>query len=122
MSVGGQVGTGSLGDLPIRVVNPNNGNEAVRSFKTEQIDSVISHWHLPDMPDGLFLRKLRAVKPEMPTIAIVEANNPQQEIEARALGVSAVICDDSGRDYVRAVVCDVLGLNQATEVEALHTV
>ena len=60
----------SLGRLPIRLVNLNNGTEAVRSFKTEQIDSVISHWHLADMPNGMFLRKLKAAKPEMPTIAM----------------------------------------------------
>ena len=122
LSVGGQVGARSLGDLPIRVVTLDNGTDAVRSFKTEQIDSVISHWHLPDMPDGMFLRKLKAVKSEMPTIAIVEANNPQQEIDARALGVSAVICEDSGGEYIRAVVCDVFGLKQAAAIEAVHIV
>lgn len=122
LSVGMDAETDSLSDLPIRVVNLSSGKQAVRSFKTEQIDSVISCWHLADMPDGMFLRKLKAVKSEMPTIAIVEANNPQQEIDARTLGVSAVICQDSGQDYFRSVVCDVLGLSQTAEVEVLDAV
>lgn len=120
------VGMGSqavdLGNLPVRLVNLNNGTEAIRSFKTEQIDSVISHWHLADMPNGMFLRKLKAAKPEMPTIAIVEADNPQQEIEARALGVAAVICEDAGPEYVRAVVAQVLGLAAPVTIEELYAV
>ena len=122
LSVGRHVEAGCLGDLPIRVVHTCNGIDAVRSFKTEQIDSVISHWHLPDMPDGMFLRKLKAAKPELPTIAIIQANHPQQEIDARVLGVSAVICEDSDWGYFRAVVGDVLGLTQGKPMRKLHAV
>ncbi len=120
IGVGSQVA--DLNSLPIRLVNLNTANEAVRSFKTEQIDSVISHWHLADMPNGMFLRKLKAAKPEMPTIAIIEAGNPQQEIEARALGVAAVICEDAGPEYVRAVVAQVLGLAAPVAIEELYAV
>lgn len=111
-----------LGNLPIRLVNLKQGSEAVRSFKTEQVDSVISHWHLADMPNGMFLRKLRAAKPEMPTIAVIEANNPQQEIEARSLGVAAVICEDAGIEYFRNVVSEVLGLASVRAIEEVYAV
>lgn len=119
------VGAGKLAacaaELPIRLITLKNGLEAVRSFKTEQVDSVISHWHLDDMPDGLFLKRLRAMRPFMPTIAIVEPNNPQQEIEARSLGVVAVIPDDCSEAHFRDVVSAVLHLSPES-VEHLYAV
>lgn len=122
LSVGvGQRGR-QLDGLPIRLINLAKGTEAIRSFKIEDINSVISHWHLADMPNGEFLRKLKAVRPEMPTIAIVEAGNQQQEIEARSLGVAAVICEDSSGDHFRQVVTAVLGLAETEAIEALYAV
>ena len=108
--------------LPIRLLNMTHGKDAIRSFKTDHIDSVISHWHLRDMPDGAFLKKLKAVKPDMPTVAIIEPNNPQQEIEARMLGVSAVIPEDCDGQYFREVMAEVLGLHGTYEVETIYAV
>jgi DNA-binding NarL/FixJ family response regulator len=108
--------------LPVRLINLATGSQAVSSFKTEQIDSVISHWHLADMPDGAFLKKLKAAKPQMPTIAIIEGQNPQQEIEARSLGVAAVITEDSSEEHFRAVVTSVLGLRDTRAIETLYAV
>jgi DNA-binding NarL/FixJ family response regulator len=107
--------------LPVRLLNMAHGSDAIHSFKTASIDSVISHWHLADMPDGEFLKKLKAVKPDMPTVAIIEANTPQQEIEARALGVSAVVTEDCGQDYFRHVMSEVLGLPHHA-IETLYAV
>jgi DNA-binding NarL/FixJ family response regulator len=122
MSVGAASHVKALDGLPIRLINLNTGSQAVSSFKTEQIDSVISHWHLADMPNGTFLRKLKAAKPQMPTIAIVEGQNPQQEIAARSLGVAAVITEDSSEEHFRAVVTSVLGLRDAKAIETLYAV
>ena len=108
--------------LPIRLLDIAHGADAIRSFKTDPIDSVISHWHLADMPDGEFLKKLKAVRPDMPTVAIVEASNPQQEIEARMLGVSAVIPEDCGDEYFRQVMTSVLGLPNERAIEKLYAV
>lgn len=120
------VGVGSrvscLDGLPIRLINLAHGKEAVRSFKTEEIDSVISHWHLADMPHGQFLRRLKAVRPDMPTIAIVEAGNTQQEIDARSLGVAAVIPEDSSGEHFREVVKAVLGLQDVKAIQELYVV
>lgn len=121
LAVGAEEWSACFAELPIRLISLKNGVDAVRSFKTEQIDSVISHWHLDDMPDGLFLKRLRAIRPNMPTIAIVEPNNPQQEIAARSLGVVAVIPDNSSEDYFREVVSAVLNL-QPQSVERLYAV
>ncbi len=120
------VGTGSrvenLNGLPVRLINVKDGYEAVRSFKTEQVDSVISHWHLADMPDGKFLKKLKAAKPQMPTIAIIEGQNRQQEVEARSLGVAAVITEDSSEEHFRQVISGVLGLQKTCAIEELYAV
>lgn len=111
-----------LKDLPIRLVNLAKGAQAVELFKREHVDSVVSHWHLADMPDGQFLRKLKAVYPKMPTIAIIEANNQQQEIEARSLGVAAVIPEDSDGNYLRQVLSMVLGLQTVTQIDQVYAV
>ena len=58
-----------LGDLPIRLLNLSKGADAIECFKRDHFDSVISHWHLSDMPNGQFLKKLKGVYPDMPTIA-----------------------------------------------------
>ena len=121
LAVGAEKWLASFAELPIRLISLKNGFDAVRSFKTEQVDSVVSHWHLDDMPDGLFLKRLRAIRPQMPTIAIVEPNNSQQEIAARSLGVAAVIPDDCSEDYFREVVSAVLNLSPQS-VERLYAV
>jgi DNA-binding NarL/FixJ family response regulator len=120
------VGMDDRGDgfdgLPVRLLDAAGGSEAIRSFKTDPIDSVVSHWNLSDMPDGEFLRKLKAVKPDMPTVAIVDPDDPQQEIEARQLGVSAVVSEDCGEGYFREVITAVLGLPNERVIEALYAV
>ena len=122
LSVGAGSRNKALDGLPIRLINMKTGIQAISSFKTEQIDSVISHWHLADMPNGKFLKKLKAVKPQMPTIAIIEAQNPQQEIEARCLGVAAVITEDSSEAHFRAVISAVLGIEDMQTIEELYAV
>ena len=122
LSVGTGSRTESLNGLPVRLINMKKGFDAIRSFKTEHVDSVISHWHLTDMPNGRFLKKLKAVKPEMPTIAIIEGNNPRQEIEARSLGVAAVITEDSSEEHFRDVITAVLGLQDVRVIEELYAV
>ena len=110
-----------LSELPIRLISFAHASEAVSSFKTEKIDSVVSHWHLDDMPDGLFLRRLRAIRPHMPTIAIIEPGNVEQEIAARSLGVAAVVTEDCSEEYFRMVVADTLHLRNRT-VDRLYAV
>ncbi|MHC4524522.1 MAG: hypothetical protein ACYSU8_03150 [Planctomycetota bacterium] len=122
LAVGMENRTDQFNGLPIRLLDMAHGSDAVDSFKTDQIDSVISHWNLVDMPDGAFLKKLKAIKPDMPTVAIVEPDNPRQEIEARMLGVSAVITEDCGDDYFRQVVTSVLGFNDVRAIEKLYAI
>ena len=76
--------------------------------------------HIRD--DNEFLKKLKAVKSDMPTVAIIEPNNPQQEIEARMLGVSAVIPEDCDGQYFCEVMASVLGLHSANLVGTIYAV
>ena len=105
-----------LRELPIRLVTMQSGIEAARSLKNEEVDSVISKW---DLDDGWFLRRLRAVKPEIATIAFVRAGDQAQEIAARSAGVSAVLTDEADDELFRETVANVLGLHDLVSVEAI---
>jgi DNA-binding NarL/FixJ family response regulator len=108
-----------LRELPIQLVTMQSGSEAARSLKNEDVDSVISNWDLDDMKDGWFLRKLRAVKPEISTIAFVRAGDYAQEIAARSLGVSAVLTDQADDELFRETVANVLGLKDLVSIKAI---
>ena len=108
-----------LRQLPIRLTTVQAAAEAVRSLKSEKVDSVISKWDLEDAEDGRFLRRLRIVKPEIPTIAFVRAGNPAQEIAARSLGVSGVLTDQAGDELFRQTVASVLGLKGITSIRSI---
>jgi len=108
-----------LRELPIRLITMQSGIQAARSLKNEKVDSVISRWDLDDMEDGRFLKNLRAVKPNIPTIAFVRAADPEQEIFARALGVSAVLTDDTSDELFRQTVANVLGLKGIVSIKAI---
>ena len=120
------VGIGSnaeaLDELPIRLICLANGKEATSSLKKDQFHSVISHWHLQDMPDGKFLKGLLKIRPGMPTIAIIESGNRDQEIQARSLGVAAVITEDCPGETFREIVCEILGLSQADLLQEMYAV
>ncbi|MBA7674540.1 hypothetical protein ES703_82756 [subsurface metagenome] len=111
-----------LRELPIRLITMQSGTEAARSLKNEKVDSVISKWDLDDMEDGRFLKRLRAVKPEIPTIAFVRAGDRAQEIAARTLGVSAVLTDDTSDELFRQTVANVLGLKGILSIKAIAPV
>ncbi len=100
-----------LKELPIRLIDMRSGVEAARSLKNEKVDSVISTWDLEDMPDGQFVRNLRAVKPDIPTIVFITSGDSGQEIEARSLGVSAVLTDQADDELLKRTLMNVLGLS-----------
>jgi CheY-like chemotaxis protein len=111
-----------LRELPIRLITMQSGIKAARSLKNEKVDSVISKWDLDDMEDGRFLRNLKAVKPEIPTIAFITAGNRAQEIAARSLGVSAVLTDETDDELFRETVANLLGLVDIASIKAISPV
>ena len=109
-----------LRELPIQLVTMRNAAEAARSLKNScEIDSVISAWNLEDMADGEFLKKLRTVKPGIPTIAFVDAGDMQQEIEARTLGVSAILTQNAGDGLFKETLANILGLRELIAVKEI---
>jgi DNA-binding NarL/FixJ family response regulator len=108
-----------LKELPIRLVTMQSGLEAARSLKNEKVNSVISRWDLADMPDGRFLKSLKAARPDIPTIAFVRAGNTTQEIAARSLGVSAVLTEDASDEAFRNTVANLLGIKGSVEIKAI---
>ena len=111
----------ALCELPIRIVNLQSGRAAVRSLKTEKMDSIISRWDLEDMKDGQFIRSLKKVKPDIPTIVFIKSGNRRQEVEARSLGVSAVLTDEISDELFRETVANILGIEPIT-IKAIGTV
>jgi DNA-binding NarL/FixJ family response regulator len=114
--------TAGLKELPIRLINMRTGSEAIKCLRNEKIDSVISGWDLPDMANGSFLKGFKAVKPHMPTIAVVKPGDKGQEIAARSLGVAAVLTDDTSDEHFRMTVSQVLGLGETGDIKAIHVV
>jgi DNA-binding NarL/FixJ family response regulator len=108
-----------LRELPIRMISMQSGLAAARSLKNEKVNSVISRWDLDDMPDGMFLKSLRAAKPTIPTIAFVRAGSKNQEIAARALGVSTVLAEDATDDLFKETVANLLGITGAVTIRAI---
>lgn len=108
-----------LRELPIRLITMQFGLAAARSLKNEKVNSVISRWDLDDMPDGKFLKSLRAARPSIPTIAFVRAGSKNQEIAARALGVSAVLAEDATDDLFRETVANLLGIKGDVTIKAI---
>ena len=101
----------ALQELPLRLIAMSSGAEAARLLKNERVDSVISKWDLDDMKNGLFLKRLKAVKPEIPTIVFVRAGDQAQEIAARSSGACAVLTEDTTDEFFQTTIANVLGLS-----------
>jgi DNA-binding NarL/FixJ family response regulator len=110
-----------LQELPIQLITMQSGLEAARSLKTEKVDSVISKWDLADMKDGRFLKGLRTIKPDIPTIAFIKAGDRAQEIAARSLGVSAVLTEETDDDFFLETVANVLGFKDIVSIKAISS-
>ena len=109
----------SLKKLPIRLIAMHSAAEAISSFKNEKINSVISKWDLDDMRDGQFLKRLKAARPNIPTIAFVAGNDPAQEISARSIGVSAVLTEGVSNEVFQETVANVLGLKGVVAIKSI---
>lgn len=110
--------TNILSRLPICLFSAESAAEAISLLRNEKINGVFSKWNLDDMPEGLFLRKLKMVKPNLATIAMV--NGPVDEIQARSMGVTAVITEQCSDEFLLAAVSQILGLEIPSKVT--HTV
>jgi DNA-binding NarL/FixJ family response regulator len=95
-----------LNDLPVSVLSCDSGAEAAHLLREQRISSVIISWHLEDMPDGQFLRRLRVAKPDVKTIVFIKAGDAAEEIRARSIGVSVVLTDQTSDELFRRAVIE----------------
>jgi DNA-binding NtrC family response regulator len=84
--------------------------QALCCLRDQKQDIVVSQWELPDMPDGVFLRKIVATRSGVPTIAFIKAGDHKQEALARSLGVSAVLNEDIDDEHFRKMICHLLSI------------
>lgn len=103
-----------LDELPVRLVIAGSATQAVGRIRNDRFDSVLSRWNLEDMPEGLFLRRLRVVKPDLKIIVLVDGKNPSEEILARSIGACAVLADDCSDELLVQTVVSILGLDVPT--------
>lgn len=110
LAVGLNGGAQLLNELPIRLVSVKSAAEAVRCLRNDRFDGVLSAWHLEDMPKGLFLKKMRVVKPDLKIVVLIDSEEPSQEVLARSIGVSAVLTWDCSDEFFVEAVASVLGI------------
>jgi len=95
--------------LPVRLMIAKTGTEAIRLLRGHRvIDVIVSRWDLPDMADGNMLRLLRAARPSIPQVVLLDQLYKDREIVARSLGVVAVLPADVAPAQLWEVLADVL--------------
>ena len=97
-----------MAGLPIRLICVCTGEDAAVVLKNELVGVVISRWDLKDIPGGIFLKRLKAAKPGILTIAFVGTGSEAAEISARELGVDVVLSEDVSGPYFRRIVLQLL--------------
>ncbi len=106
--------TEALRELPVRLLAIDTAKEALACLKLETVDSIVSRWNLVDMPGGRLLERIIDARPDMPTVAFIEPGNREQEIEARSMGVTAILNDDIDEDYFRNTICQILHIESVS--------
>jgi CheY-like chemotaxis protein len=112
LAVGISERTGLVQALPVRFVSVEQGRQALQHLRTEAIDLLISQWEVSDMAAGELLIRIRRAKPYVPILAVVQGNNPDQEIAARGIGANVVLPDDVNDEQLGEIVCRMLGLRR----------
>lgn len=110
----------ALKGLPLRVLAADTAKEAIRYLREEKIDAVVSEWELDDMPNGKFMRNIRAAKPATPTITFITPGNTDQEIAARSLGISVVLNEDIDNECFCQAICQLLAISPIAVQELVN--
>ena len=118
LSVGlsGQVRT--LRSLPIRVIATGNGRDAIAWLRRyHQVKAMVSRWNLPDMGANELIRRIKTVRPWMPTVVLLDKPGSAVEITARSLGVSAVLPSNVAGPILEQTMAQILGLEAEVALE-----
>lgn len=106
----------ALRELPLRLLVIDTAKEAVACLRNETVDSVVSQWDLVDMPQGRLLEKIIDARPGMPTVALIEPGNAEQEIAARSLGVTVILSENVDDAYFRSTICQILHIDNVSSL------
>ena len=99
--------------LPVRVIPARTGREAINLLRRHRVLAVLtSRWDLPDMPGGGLIPRVRACRPLIPVVVLVDELTPGREILARTLGAAVVLAGDTAPGRLRAALADLLRLER----------
>jgi DNA-binding NarL/FixJ family response regulator len=108
-----------LKQLPVKLALADTAREALSCLRWGMVYSLASRWELPDMTNGELLRRITSAKPEMPTMALIECGNKEQEIAAKMLGVTLVLPQDIDDNYFYECLCQLLGFEDLAQMKGL---
>ena len=103
-----------LGDLPVEICAVETGFAALQQFRRRVPSVLVALWDLPDMPDGMLFRRVLAAAGSVATVAMIEFDNPGQEVAARTLGVTVVLDDDTDEQMIRELLGQLSATMMAT--------
>lgn len=112
--------TNAFRSLPINPMKAADTAQASGFIKTEHIDAVVCKWDLPGMPNGIFLKRLKAFKPQIKTIVLIQAGNVNQEIAARCAGASVVLTEGTSESVLRQTIIDALRIHEYAPADAVR--
>jgi len=115
LSVGLNGKTTALRALPIQLISAVRGRDAIRHLREHlSLNAMVSTWDLPDMSDGALMRRIRAARPWLPTVVLMDEPFLLREAAARRLGITALLPDDVDNRLLQRTVAAVLGLDTPT--------
>ena len=105
LTVGLKGKSAALDSLPIQLFRTDTGVEAIQALRRHRvIDEIVARWDLPDMTDGLLIRRVKAARPWMPTIVLLDEPFEARELAVREAGVVAVLPSTTRESLLRRTV------------------
>ncbi len=100
IAVGVNDKTDVLRKLPAEIYTADDAAGALKILRKQITHMLVSRWNLPDRPDGRLIEKYINAGTGKPTAAFIEPKAPEQETQARILGVSLILPDDTDEDLI----------------------
>ena len=111
LTVGLNGKTTALQALPVEVISADRGRDAIQHLREHLLlDAMVSTWDLPDMGNGDFVRRVKAARPWLPTVVLMDKGLGRREATARTLGIAALLPGDVEDYLLQRTIVAVLGL------------
>lgn len=96
--------------LPVRLLEASSTAEAIKHLKGSRINMIVSAWCIQNEAPGDLVRRIREAKPAVPILVVLGEDEVSHEVDARTVGVSGVVYEDTPVGYFSATVSQLLGL------------